>query len=293
MPESDPAAVTPYLSYTADFTEPAIVSAYDQLPLWSSMFGLMLLEHLPLHPGAAILDVGCGTGFPLLELAQRCGPSCRAYGLDPWTEALARASAKRRAYRVNNAALVHGDAAVMPFVDASFDLVVSNLGVNNFDAPAAALAECARVLKPSGTIALTTNLRGHMQEFYAVFESTLANRNDERAIAALRRHIDHRVTVAQVRDLFAAAGLAVTNLHGQTATMRFADGTALLNHDFIKLGFLDAWKQVVDEKDQQATFAALERNLNEAATSSGELTLTIPMAYIEGKLAASDPTSNL
>lgn len=283
MSDLKSADLTPYLSYAADFTDPAIVSAYDQLPLWSSMFGLMLFEHVRLQPGAVILDVGCGTGFPLLELAQRCGPTCRAYGLDPWTEALSRADAKRRAYQISNVALVNADAAAIPFADGSFDLVVSNVGINNFAAPAAALAECARVLKPAGTIALTTNLRGHMKEFYAVFEATLAKLKNEDAIPVLRRHVDHRVTVAQVEQLFAAAGLAVTKVHEQTATMRFADGTALLNHDFIKLGFLDAWKQVVAPEDQPATFAALEHNLNETAASSGALTLTIPMAHMEGR----------
>ena len=63
--------------------------------------------------------------------------------------------------------------------------------------------------------------------------------------------------------------------------MRFANGTAFFNHHFIKLGFLDAWKKVVPGRETE-TFRRLRDALDEAASRAGELSLTIPMAYIEG-----------
>lgn len=39
----------------------------------------------------------------------------------------------------------------MPFMSDTFDLIVSNLGINNFADPEACFRECARVLKPTGT----------------------------------------------------------------------------------------------------------------------------------------------
>ena len=70
--------MTEYLARgTPYFTAPDTVAAYDELPLWCAMAGLFLLEHLPLPRGATVLDVGCGTGFPLLELAQRLGVTTR------------------------------------------------------------------------------------------------------------------------------------------------------------------------------------------------------------------------
>jgi hypothetical protein len=41
-----------------DYKAPEFGDLYDELPLWSAPFGLMLLEHVGLRPGMTILDVG-------------------------------------------------------------------------------------------------------------------------------------------------------------------------------------------------------------------------------------------
>src|SRR4029077_17346669 len=106
------------------------------------------------------LDLGSGTGFPLLELAERLGPDATVVGVDPWLMALRRARHKREAWHVPQSHVVGGDGARLPFRDGVFELVLSNLGVNNFADPAAAFAECRRVLGPGGRLALATNVTG-------------------------------------------------------------------------------------------------------------------------------------
>jgi SAM-dependent methyltransferase len=168
---------------------------------------------------------------------------------------------------------VHGQA---------FDLVVSNLGLNNFADATAAMHECARVLRPAGTVALTTNLRGHMREFYAAFETVLADAGLTDAVESLRRHIDHRATVESVRALFEEAGIKLVRTVQRELPIRFASGSALLRHHFIRLGFLDAWKAVVPEHDRVRVFENVEANLDQIAIERGDLTLTIPLACVEG-----------
>ena len=55
-----------FLHVTYDLNDPAIASAVDQVSLWAARFGLFLLDQLELRPNLNILDVACGTGFPLL-----------------------------------------------------------------------------------------------------------------------------------------------------------------------------------------------------------------------------------
>jgi ubiquinone/menaquinone biosynthesis C-methylase UbiE len=264
-----------------DWREPQFPLVYDELPLWSAMAGLFLLEHVPLLPNARLLDVGCGTGFPLLELAERLGPTCRAVGLDSWTHAMDRAQIKIEYCGIRNVTLVRADAANMPLEASSFDLIVSNLGLNNFDNAAAAMRECYRVAEPGAILALTTNLQGHMRQFYEIFAQSLRQMGMESRLSDLETHMAHRATTSRVESLLREAGFSVRRELTREVPLRYLDGSSLLRHKLIRQGFLDAWRDVVKGADEQVFFSNLEANLNAFAASQGGLTLTIPLGYIE------------
>jgi arsenite methyltransferase len=262
-----------YLAHRLDWREPQFPLVYDELPLWSAMAGLILLEHVPLPSNARLLDVGCGTGFPLLELADRLGPSCRAVGLDSWIHAMDRAQMKIEYGGIRNVTLVRADAASMPLEASSFDLIVSNLGLNNFENPAAAVRECYRVAAPGAIMALTTNLQGHIREFYEIFAQTLRQMGMESWLSALEAHIAHRATTSRVESLLREAGFSVRQVLTSEIPLRYFDGSALLRHKLIRQGFLDAWRDVLKGADEQVFFSTLEANLNAVAASQGGLTL--------------------
>ena len=276
-----PARELEYLHSKLDWTDPGVAQVYDELPLWSAMVGSILLDRVPLKPNVTLLDVGSGTGFPLLELAQRLGPSCVAIGLDPWRPAVDRARLKIRELGVRHVKVIEGDATAMPFDDRRFDLIVSNLGINNFADPAKAVAECWRVAKPGAIFALATNLRGHMRTFYDVYESTLRQLGNEDHVAALHDHIRHRITLEGLLDLLTAGGFALRKADQASISLRFLDGSSLLRHAFVRLAFLDAWRAVMGPSLEARVFSQLESNLNRVARERGELVLEIPIAYVE------------
>src|SRR6185295_10021648 len=111
-----------------------------------------------------------------------------------------------------------------------------------------------------------------MQEFYAIFEEVLTGADDNEAVHRLREHVAHRATVAGIRDLLEKGGFSVVRVVERNGRVRFLNGTALLNHHFIKFGFLDAWKKVVPGREAEM-FLRLLRALNEAAEKNGELRL--------------------
>ena len=275
--------MTEYLDFHADLNNPENVSVWDELTLWSSAFAQLLLKYIPLEPNMKVLDLGCGTGVPLLELAERLGSTCKVYGIDPWRTALDRAIMKARVRSVLNVTIVEGDASVMPFKDSEFDLVVSNLGINNFENPEAAFSESWRVAKPSAKLVLTTNLKGHMVEFYDTFRSTLVELNKKTLLEKLNLQEDHRATIQGLHDMLEGAGFRVVKVNEDSFSMRFLDGSSLFRHYLVKVGFLDGWKSVIELQDQPDVFSALERNLNQLAETKGELELTIPMAYVEAE----------
>lgn len=271
-----------YFSYkfedSLDFIE-----TFDEMPLWSAAFGLLLFKHLTLRPNLTVLDIGSGAGFPLMELAGRLGESCKLYGIDPWANANHRARKKIENYQLSNVEIIESGAEKIPFADDTIDLIVSNLGINNFEQPAIVFQECARVLKPKGKLVLTTNLNGHWKEFYTIFENTLTALNKTDLLAKLIEHQEHRGNVASISALFAENGFTVSRYYEESFEMRFLDGTAFLNHYFVKLGWLSSWKALLPESDFVEIFTLLEQNLNHFAKEAGVLILTVPMLFMEGE----------
>jgi arsenite methyltransferase len=269
-----------------DLDQPEAANLHDELPLWSAPFGLMLLERVPLKPGMVVLDVGAGTGFLTVELAQRCGPTAQVIAVDPWKAAMDRLRSKVEHLGLPNVVLLERDAAALDLPGESVDLIVSNLGVNNFENAEAVLQECFRLARPHCRLFLTTNLVGHMAELYDVFRTTLVELGHTEALADLDAHINHRATVESLTGLLRQTGFEAVDVATDSFRMRFANGSSLLRHYFIRLGFLPAWKSVVPPDSLEKTFEALEHNLNALAEAQGELALTIPMACVEARKAA-------
>jgi arsenite methyltransferase len=148
--------------------------------------------------------------------------------------------------------------------------------------PAAALVECRRVSKPGAQLVLTQNLPETMRAFYDVYEGVLRQCGLETSLEALRRHIHaKRRPLEEVRALLAGAGFDMLRVEEGTFPLRFLDGTALLTHSFVRLGFLDAWRSVPPEGERERVFAVLEERLNEVARERGELRLDVPFACLD------------
>ncbi len=273
--------MTEYLSYQFKDDEETI-STYDELPLWSAPFGLLLLKYLELKPNLTVLDLGSGTGFPLLELAECLGNSCKLYGIDTWEMANKRVKQKIQNYGLSNVEIIEGSAESIPFGDNTVDLIVSNLGINNFDKAEVVFKECYRVLKPDGKLVLTTNLNGHWTEFYDIFGATLRQLGKEDLYNQLIIHQEHRGNLESVSGMFTNSGFVVDRYFEEQFDMNFVDGSAFLNHHFVKLGWLSSWIGLLPEDDVRNIFSTVEHNLNLHSNVSGRLNLTVPMLYIEG-----------
>lgn len=260
----------------------ALDAAYDELPLWSAPFGLALLDCVRLHGVRAALDVGCGAGFPLVELGERLGREARVVGLDPWGAALERVRHKLRVRGLAHVVALRGRAEQMPLADASFDVVVSNNGLNNVSDVERALAECFRVARPGAQLVATANLPATMHELYDMLRALLRERGRDAAVERLAAHIAAKrqplqATLARVER----AGFRGARVRSGSFRLRYADGQALLRHWFIRLAFLPAWTEVVDADQVEPVFSELQRRLDALAGAQGGLSLSVPFVCIE------------
>jgi arsenite methyltransferase len=118
-----------------DLSDPQVVDVYDDLPLWSAMAGQLLLALPTARPETSRSGRRLRHRFP----GARAGPATRTGSKRHWNRSLGRGdrsgSSQGKIWGVNNVMFIDGDATAMPFPDSSFDLIVSNLGLNNFADP--------------------------------------------------------------------------------------------------------------------------------------------------------------
>jgi SAM-dependent methyltransferase len=147
-----------------------------------------------------VLDVGCGPGATALAFAARVA-SVVALDLTPAMLAQAQEQAAERG--LNNVRFEQGNAAKLPFPDASFDVVTSRLAAHHVADPQAMVREAARVLAPGGMFLLSD----------AIAPEDPARDTFINAFEVLRdpSHVrDHRISEWQA--MFRAAGLAASCL---------------------------------------------------------------------------------
>jgi SAM-dependent methyltransferase len=112
--------------------------------------GRRVVARADITPGEDVLDVGCGTGNAAIPAA---GAGARTVGLD-LTPELFEAGRLLAAKAGVDVEWVEGDAEEMPFDDASFDVVLSVLGVMFAPRHCVAASELVRVLRPGGRLIL-------------------------------------------------------------------------------------------------------------------------------------------
>src|SRR6185369_13467325 len=98
-------------------------------------------------PGAAVLDLGCGSGIDTILAAHQTGPTGRVIALDFLPEMLERTAKAAREAGLDNVEPLDGEMEAIPLPDASVDLIISNGVINLSARKARVMAECARVLR--------------------------------------------------------------------------------------------------------------------------------------------------
>jgi len=159
-------------------------SQYDTHAELQREIGRRLLAHLEftkLEP-LSILDIGCGTGFFTRLLSDKYKKS-RVFATD-LSESMVlhtqQAQPRRWPWQNKQQGAV-SDAVALPFKDASFDLVASNLALQWVPDAEAMMREMRRVLKPNGLVLFSTFGRRTLNEL----KQTLAQVNPEHASSVL------------------------------------------------------------------------------------------------------------
>ena len=102
--------------------------------------------------GERILELGIGTGYYTLDLAEWVGPAGTIEILDLQREMLDHTMERARERGLGNVMPTQGYATALPYEDASMDAVVLIAVLGEIPDRQAAMAEIARVLRPGGRL---------------------------------------------------------------------------------------------------------------------------------------------
>ncbi|MEM7547068.1 MAG: methyltransferase domain-containing protein [Pseudomonadota bacterium] len=131
-----------------------------------------LAERMELGPGARVLDVGCGPGWFWRRTAPRAPEGLRLSLLDCSAGMVAEAEAALAGAPFADLRGIVGDAAALPFPDASVDAVLLMHVLYHVADPGRALDEACRVLRPGGRVFVTTNATENLKVIMALAAKT-------------------------------------------------------------------------------------------------------------------------
>ncbi len=111
-----------------------------------------LRETLAPLPGERVLEIGVGTGYYSLDLANWLGDEGRLELFDLQQEFLDHTMKRAGERGLANLVATRGDATALPHADDSFDAVVLTAVLGEIPDQDAAIREIARVLRPDGRL---------------------------------------------------------------------------------------------------------------------------------------------
>ena len=110
-----------------------------------------LLDQLAPEHAASALDVGCGYGTDVIELAKRLRPGGRAIGIDLSENMITEA--RRRTVGIGpDVTFLVADALALPFQDNTFDICRIETVLQHLADPGRAVTEMAQVTRPGGRV---------------------------------------------------------------------------------------------------------------------------------------------
>jgi ubiquinone/menaquinone biosynthesis C-methylase UbiE len=214
-------------------------------PVWGTRFGRMLLRNLSVPDRGQVLDISCGTGYPLTEILRRMGEGSRVIAIDA-SSAMLDVARKKVADLgpLGKKGVFFRTESPLPrlsFTDDVYDLVVCNLGLAEMPDVRAAIRDFARVTKVGGEVRCTLPLAGSFQEFHDIYREVLVKHDKHDAQARLDAYLAHYPTIDQCNEWMAQAGLA-GEVQVETFTLLFRSSREFFFAPVIEYGPLADWK---------------------------------------------------
>jgi SAM-dependent methyltransferase len=204
----------------------------------------------PLDADMIVLEVACGAA----HVAEVAAPHVRqVVGIDLTPELIALGAQRLVEANVKNVLLQEGNAAALPFVDASFDLVMCRASVHHFADPETSVAEMARVCRRGGRVVVSDlitpspEVRDAFDAVHRCIDPSHRHAFTESELAALVEHKVGAITYGETTTLNLALDVILTDAADREAAI------ALLRAD-MERGVATGFRPTEDDHGIEVSF---------------------------------------
>jgi ubiquinone/menaquinone biosynthesis C-methylase UbiE len=252
-------------------------ATYDAhvVPRFSALFGRMLLARLPRDERLQILDIGCGSGYPALDIMRRLSAGGRVIAIDP--DAALIDLARRRALDDAGRRIFFKveSADVLSFGNEVFDVVTANLALASFQQPESALGEMYRVLVRGGRLLLTQPLTGTFEEVFDMFREVALKRDDEALRQRTERIAARYPEPSTLEAVVRGAGFDGVEILTEEFQIPFGSAGEIFSDPMIRFVALPEWRWIAGfDQGAEELLGQVQRHL-ETYFGGGPLSLRV------------------
>ena len=241
------------------------------LQRWLEPVTEAMLEMARIGPGSRVLDVAGGSGEPALSAATRIGPTGYVLSTDMSANlvrlALENAHAQGLDAERFEARVMDGEHLDLP--DASFDAVLSRLGLIYFPDRNQALLEIRRVLKPGGWVVLASFTTPQANPFFSIPISIIRRRAQLLAPPPGSPGPFSLGSQDVMEDAFQRAGFQNAQLCVIQAPLRLTDATECVHFEQESYGALHEMLAGVSQAEREATWLEVHHELTQLEGPGG------------------------
>ena len=257
---------TKYKNTTRDQWEAAASEWHRWAPTLRSWLGPAterLLDLAAVESGSRVLDVAAGAGDQTLQIAARVGPGGSVLATDISPRILSFAADEAKRSGLANVTTRAMDGESLEVGDATFDAVISRVGLIYFPDQHRALCEMHRVLVPGGRVGAIVYSTPERNGFFSV------------PVSIVRRHAKLGPPLpgqpgpfslsapGVIEAAFARAGFRDVRAERTLAPLRMTSAEACLRFEKESFGALHQMLSSLDEGGRDAAWNEVERALGE------------------------------
>ncbi len=229
----------------------------------------IMLDMAKIGPGARVLDVAAGAGDQTLQTAARVGPSGHVLATDISPKILDFAARNAREAGLANVETKVLDGENLDVQEASFDAVISRVGLIYFPDQQKALAGMKRALKPGGRVAAIVYSTAENNKFFSIPVSIIRRRANLPAPLPGQPGPFSLGAPGVIEDQFARAGFRDIETRRVAAPVKLASAAEHVRFARESFGALHQMLAGLDDAGRSAAWEEIEQQLRAFEGPSG------------------------